>query len=157
MTTDKPTDAMIKAGANALRGFIVKDDEGYGWSLDKAEREKAASLVIEASSPQSTAPSPDTDLVERVARAIYEASRPFVLAGNNDVLAWSESQREIWNTVATAAIEALTTTAPPSDSDDLEPSCNCPHDATEHHPLCIYAGDHMGPTCRDSDAKGGEA
>ena len=95
----------------------------------------------------------DADLVERVARAIYEASQPFVLAGNNDVLAWSESQREIWNTVATAAIEALTATA----RDNLEPSCNCPHDATEHDTLCIYAGDHMGPTCRDSDAKGGGA
>lgn len=44
---------------------------------------------------------------ERVARAIYEASRPFVLAGNDDVPAWSEGQRQIWQTIATAALTAI--------------------------------------------------
>jgi hypothetical protein len=47
------------------------------------------------------------DVRERVARAIYEASQPFARAGCDTVPLWSEGQRQIWLTIADAAIASV--------------------------------------------------
>jgi hypothetical protein len=79
--------------------------------------------------PQSAAPSPDADLVERVARAIYasmhddapEWDRVKIIRAENGFKGdHSILQRDCLK-AATAAIEALTATAPPSDSEELHP------------------------------------
>jgi hypothetical protein len=41
-------DDLAEAGANALRGFTVKDNEGWGWSMDKSERLAASRRVLTA-------------------------------------------------------------------------------------------------------------
>jgi hypothetical protein len=38
----------LTKAADALRGFTVKDDEGWGWPLNKQEREEAARRVLAA-------------------------------------------------------------------------------------------------------------
>ena len=44
-----PTDEeLISLGADALKGFTVEDDEGWGWPLSLKERQAAARRVINA-------------------------------------------------------------------------------------------------------------
>jgi hypothetical protein len=116
MTTDKPTDAMIEAGA------AVAHERGC-YAVTRPDLTAIYTAMHEAR-PQSAAPSPDADLVERVARAIYasmhddapEWDRVKIIRAENGFKGdHSILQRDCLK-AATAAIEALTATAPPSDA-----------------------------------------
>jgi hypothetical protein len=110
------------------------------------ERKQVAEIYryMHEAGPQSAASSPDADLVERVARAIA----PVI-------------QKPL-NVVATAAIEALTATAPPSDSEC--PTCQGRGEmwafvqGLGRAPDPVQCDDcHGTGKNSDSDAKGGGA
>jgi hypothetical protein len=145
MTTDKPTDAMIEAGA------AVAHERGC-YAVTRPDLTVIYTAMHEAR-PQSAAASPD--LVE-LERRLTEG----VFYGDHD-----EDLRLLG--VFRRAIEALTATEPPSDSDAHCPECLGDGELSSGF---YYRADHsVGedvrecPSCdgtgknSDSDAKGGGA
>lgn len=121
--TDKPTDAMIEAVRLFLKeGTRVTQRGGEFFTQvierkDKSDPYYRLCVALEnyEARPQSAAPSPD---VWALAEKLYTAH--CVHHGHSDGSRWKDEpyqSRASWCNIARAAIEALTATAPPSDSD----------------------------------------
>jgi Lar family restriction alleviation protein len=194
MTHDKPTDALLpcpfcgKSDAFTERAdfsssYVVCNDclaRGPVECQDSDDEEdpgQASAIAAWNTRPQSTAPSPDTDLVERVARAIYasmhddapEWDRVKIIRAENGFKGdHSILQRDCLK-AATAAIEALTATAPPSDArQDARDGIAFEVEGDSDNPLRVAEADAIRRGERDdkypelappsdSDAKGGGA
>jgi hypothetical protein len=127
MTTDKPTDAMIEAGALA---FGIKHQSTCYPSASDWECRNAAEVIYTAmheARPQSPAPSPDADLVEALRNLRRNPHLPEAQAQADNVL---------------SKLEALTATAP-----------LCEHGHTDRMSGCnqCSAKEIDGPS--DSDAQ----
>ena len=108
-------DFLVIQGREGRELLRIKGDGTVTGEIEDAS-EAAQVFVAEVRRQLSlTQPKADEDVVLSVAHAIYTAAQPFVRAGCDGVPLWSEGQRQIWETIARAALAAMPDRQPLSD------------------------------------------